>query len=373
MNVRQSMRLLGMAVALAASGAAGAANAARPLVTTSGMTTSKDSAYERFRAAGKEADLTVLPTRMAGTAIPKVGEVVAMLLEKGGMTKVETSTVVFTPPEGRELEKIAKAFAEHIKANPPATEYVLFTEFVISREQGVSEVSGIVVNRQGEIVWQDRQKKGDKDFDRIKPREPMQCCLLVAERLRPVLNLDDPNNSHAATGKIAERWRKDTGVPDKSEMERIEKRGKELKKHAATATMTVHPPHARDGFSIESAANISSLINKMKLTQSVPTDKGPKLEVELNINEQKMLWSMAHEFSQYVKKNPPNSDYVLFADYLMPKNGVVGVHIAICDRNGDLVVVDFQNNHSADFNAIKPVTREDCDRLVTKRLETYCK
>lgn len=42
-------------------------------------------AAERFAAAGKQASLAVLPTRVAGRAMPPVGEAVAMMLERGGM------------------------------------------------------------------------------------------------------------------------------------------------------------------------------------------------------------------------------------------------------------------------------------------------
>jgi hypothetical protein len=38
-----------------------------------------------------------------------------------------------------------------------------------------------------------------------------------------------------------------------------------------------------------------------------------------------------------------------------------------------LVIVDYQNDHHDDFNAIKPKSAEDGDRLVLKRLEGYCK
>jgi len=37
------------------------------------------------------------------------------------------------------------------------------------------------------------------------------------------------------------------------------------------------------------------------------------------------------------------------------------------------VIVDYQNDHHTDFNAIKPKSAEDCNRLVSKRLEGYCK
>jgi len=49
------------------------------------------------------------------------------------------------------------------------------------------------------------------------------------------------------------------------------------------------------------------------------------------------------------------------------------VHFVVCDRRGELVVVDFQNSHHAEFKAIHPKTREDCDRLVIRRMNGLCK
>lgn len=344
------------------------------------MTTSMDPVIaaiekpaDKFRAAGKQASLTVIPARLAGTPMPKVGEVIALMFEKGGMTNLELSDKVFVPADGADMTTMVKAFAEHVKSNSPATEYVLFADILGSREKGISEVRTVIANRQGEIVWQDRQVPGVNAFDRIKPREPMQCCQLIFEQLRPILSLDDLAHAKADSGKIAERWRKDTGVPDSAAMGRIEQRGKSFKKNAATASVTIYPSHAGESYSTPSAANLSNQINAQKLTRSKALDRGPQFEITRDMNEQKTLWSMANQLSEYVKKNPPEDDYVLFADYLMGKDAVGGVHFAICDKQGELVVVDYQNSHSPDFRAINPKSKDDCDKLVVKRLQTYCR
>jgi hypothetical protein len=296
-----------------------------------------------------------------------------MMLERAGMTDLETSGVAFDPPEHADLAQTARAFADFVRADPPSTEYSLFTDFMVSPQTGVTEVRGIVVNKRGEIVWQDRQAKGDADFDRVAPREPLQCCLLIVDRLRPILGLGDPESEAAPQGKIAERMRKSTGAPDKAEVDAIEQRGEAFKQAAAGATLLVYPAHAGEAYSPESATGITAMLNGQKLTKAKASGSGPRLEIARDMNEQKSLWSMAHAFSESVRKNPPNADYVLFADYLMGKDAVGGVHFAICNKQGELVVVDFQNDHWPDFNAIDPKTREDCDKLVVKRLESYCK
>src|SRR5262249_17815706 len=149
-----------------------------------------------------------------------------------------------------------------------------------------------------------------------------------------------PTSAAGQEGKIAQRFRKASGVPDQAEMSAIQERGKAFKKALATASMTVFPVHTGDSYSPESATAISSGLGQKKLAKVTAADKGPRLEIARDMNEQKVLWSMAHAFSEHVKKNPPTSDYVLFADYLLDKNAVAGVHFAICNKQGDLVVVD---------------------------------
>jgi hypothetical protein len=324
----------------------------------------------RFKAAGTGAALTVIPTRLAGTPMPKVGDAIALLLEQRGMTNLETSTTAFAPPEGTDLPATSKAFGEFVRGNQFPTEYVMFTEFMGTREKGITEVRAVVVNRQGDVMWTFKQAKGDAEFDRVKPHEPMQCCVMIVDGLRPVLKLTD-GKRELPPGKIAERWRLATGSPDKTEMERIEQRGKAFKKAAATATLVVYPAHAGSEFSPASATNLASVINEKRLTKAAAADTGPRFEIVRDMNEQRVLWSMANGFSDYVKKNPPNEDYVMFADYVL--GSIVCIHFAICNKKGELVIVDYQNDHHGDFKAINPKSREDCDRLVIKRLQGYCK
>jgi hypothetical protein len=197
--------------------------------------------------------------------------------------------------------------------------------------------------------------------------------VLLVERLRPVLGLDDPNRADAKPGKLAQRWQERTGLPSEAEQAAMKERQQAFKKAAGSATLLIYPALAGEEINQDSAANLVKLINAAKLTKATAADQGPQVTVPGNMNEQKMLWDMARGVREYVQAHKPEADYVLFAHYLMGNSAVGGVHFAICDRQGQLVVVDFQNSHQGDFNAIKPKSREDCDRLVLKRLEGYCK
>ncbi len=330
-----------------------------------------------LKAAGKEAAVTVLPAGLGGSLSKQVGEAIGMLLERGGMNNLELSTAEFRPPQQADLMATGKALGEFVRANPPKTDYVLFADFLGSPEKGVAEVRGVIVNKQGEVVWQDRQTPDDADFKRIKPQEPLQCCVLLAERLRPVLGLDDAARANAPEGKLAKRWQEKTGVPDEAEKAALKERQQAFKKAAANATLLIYPVRAGDEVSQDCATDLAKLINDAKLAKATAGDQGPQLEIKGNMNEQKVLWDMARGVREYLQSHRPDADYVLYADYLMGrdasgKEAVGGVHFAVCDRQGQWVIVDFQNDHWEDFRAINPKSRADCDRLVVKRLEGYC-
>jgi hypothetical protein len=146
-----------------------------------------------------------------------------------------------------------------------------------------------------------------------------------------------------------------------------------FKKAASKATLVVYPVRVGSNSNPESAGHLAKLFNDAGLTKAVAASEGPQLDIKGNMNEQKVLWDMARAFREHVQAHPPEADYAIFADYLMGKDAVGGVHFAVCDRKGQLVIVDYQNDHHADFNAIKPKSAEDSDRLVSKRLKGYSK
>jgi hypothetical protein len=47
------------------------------------------------------------------------------------------------------------------------------------------------------------------------------------------------------------------------------------------------------------------------------------------------------------------------------------VHFVVCEGSGAWVLVDLQNSHHDDFQAIRPRSVADCDQLVVARLTGY--
>lgn len=326
-----------------------------------------------FQAAGREASLSILPVDLAGRPLRQVAEVIGMMLERGGMTHVSLADDDFRPPAGADLDATAKALGDFVKEHPPESGYVLFSEFRVSAKRRFDEVRTIILNAQGDVVWQESLTSADPAFKRVNPKEPMQCCLLVAQRLRPILGLEDPTRGDAPEGRIARRWQEQTGLPDKAERAAIEARAEAFKQAAVTATLGVCPVRAGGAASSEDAARLVSMINEAALAKAVALNDSPRVEQRGSMNEQKVLWGMARSFSESVRAHPPATDYVLYADHLMDKDRVGAVHFVVCDRQGQLVIVDFQNDHHADFKKIDPKSAEDCDRLVLRRLQSYCR
>ncbi len=325
----------------------------------------------QLRAAGKNASMTILPVGLVGNASAQVAEALGMLLERSGMTNLELSEVEFRPPDQADPAQTAASLAEFVRAHPPTTDFVMYAEFLGTPGQGVAEVRSVIVDRQGSIAWHDRQSRGDADFRRIGPRDPMTCCVLLVDRLRPVLGLSDPQRSTGKPGKLSQNWEKKTGVPDTTERDAMNDRQAAFQKSASTATLVVFPVRAGGESRADQAVQLARLLTQAGVTRAVAAAEGPSFDIQGNMNEQRVLWDMARAFRDYVRANPPDADYALFADYIMSSSAVGAVHVALCDRAGEWVIVDYQNNHHADFKAVNPRSAADCDQLVVRRMTQY--
>lgn len=382
-----SRRLIVTIVALTASVACVAAAVAWPGARVRAQQVAPPCANAEALAAWKKegtaAPMTVYPAQLAGRTSPQVGMVVALFLERAGMTHLATSDQAFTPPAGAgdagahaqvDLAAEANAFAAFIKQHPPATQYALLADFRGTPGVGVSEVRGIVANREGQVVWARAYAKGDAAFDRARPREPMECCLLLANELRPVLGLADPARANATEGPIARAMREESGVPSEAEQRAMDARARALANAGTSASLTVMPVRSGGALHADDARVIAARVTGMKLATATAAEKGPTIHVASSINEQKVLWQMARGLAAEVRAHPVDTDYALYAEYMSGTDAagkpfVGAVHLAVVNRAGELVLVDFQNDHSPAFIKARPATREECDALVVQRLQ----
>ena len=338
---------------------------------------------ETLQEKGAAASLTILPAVLWDTDKPKVvgdmgqdiAKVVGLMLEQAGMDNLELSQTAFLLPAEKDFDNAADPLGAFVRENPLKTDYALYAEFLGRAEpQRFEEVRAVIVDKNGEPVWVDRQGLDDRDFKRIKPDCPMECCVLLAKRVRGILGLAETAKRDTGEGKFARMFAESSPAPDEAEWDAMERRQEVMKRAGSTARVDVYPVRlSNDEVSTESAALLATLLGDKKLFETKAVKSPLRVEIKPARNEQKLLWDLARAFQDHVKSNPPEADYTLLTDYIMhPRSGRAwAVHFVVCDRDGEWVIVDFQNDHHDDFQSIDPKTHDGCGRLVARRLEGY--
>ena len=329
---------------------------------------------EAMQVEGTQASVTVFPAVVGDSAQKDVADVLALLLEQAGMTNLERTDVVFRLPQEATFDQAGELFGEFVRKNPIKTEYALYAEIVGTPETGPKEIRGVIVDRTGQSVLVDLQTPADRDFKRAKPDCPMDCCVFLAERVRTQLGIPKSARDDSGEGRIARMLAKNSPGPDKAEWAAMEQRQAVMKKAGRSTKVAVFPVRLSDDeVGEKDAAHLATLLSSKKLCEASAVDSPLRVKIEPARNEQKLLWELARTFQVHVKRNPPEADYAFLADYMMdPRGGRAwAVHFVVCDRQGEWVIVDFQNDHHGDFQSIDPKTFDDCGRLVTKRLEGY--
>jgi hypothetical protein len=369
--VKNTMTGLVLSFAVIVSTAARAADSPEP----SSPATEQAKKIEQMTARGPDASLTVLPVVLGGQPFDRVTEFVALRLEQQGLKTIELGATAFVPGEGTSMEKLPEACANFVRQNPPTTEYVLYAEFNGNRQSGLNDLRAVVADRTGTILWTDHQTASDEAFRKAEAREPLTMAMLLVERLSPQLGLNADTAKAAKPGKYARLMDERSGLPPQAERDALPARLQAMIAASQNATVVVIPVVAPDHSENEVAARIAKSIGDARLFQAAltPTDPVALEHPRSDPNELKMLWDLARELREYVRKNPPAADYVLCADYRFnPHNWEQGyVHFVVCDRQGGWVIVDMQNSHHPDYQSIKPTSTDGCEQLVLKRLQGY--
>lgn len=297
-----------------------------------------------------------------------------LLLEEKGYDKFEVTDADFQfPTDTTARKERAPAFGKFIRELKLKTDYALGIEFTIDIEKSWQEAYSVIVDANGDIAWEDSQGPGDRAFDEDYTGTELGRLELVCSRLMAPIGLDKlPKKELAADKKQALREMRAKEPPTQSEFAAMDERLKTMKKSGASARVLVYPTRVGGDHTDQTCAmHLAELLNEAKLCQATTAKTGPLLEGAGWPNEMQVLWLFARAAREYTQQNPVDSDYVLFADYWFAPDGRVwAVHFVLCDRAGDWVIVDLQNNHQEDFQRIDPKTLADCDRLVCERLKT---
>jgi hypothetical protein len=295
------------------------------------------------------------------------------LLAEQGYDKSEVTDVSFRFAEGLDGRRDrAATFGAFIREHGIATDYALCVDAICHLEESWEEVYAVIVNANGQVVWQDTQRRGDPAFDKHMTGGPEKVCALVCEILTPVIGLDrlSPKELSPEKAQALKRMRAEE-PPDREELDAMEKRLAAMKKAGAPATVTVYPTRVQgERTDADSAARVAEALSEAKLCTATAVTEGPLLEGAGWPSEPKVLWLYANAAKDYLREHPANSDYVLFADYWMAPSGEVwAVHFVILDRTGEWVLVDLQNNHHPDFQRLAHTTVEECNQLVVARMK----
>lgn len=332
----------------------------------------QDAARKAFVEAGPKTPMAVFPVRLAGKPARNVGDALGLVLEKSGMTSVEPSQESFDPPADTAWEDVPARLREHVAQNPIRTRYALYAEFVGTPQNGVESVRWLVVDSAGQPALSDCLNRGDPELKRLLGAhpEPMTCCTTVAERLFTLTGWSKGAGPEKGQGVFERLWAEKSGTPDDAEFKAMKARLASLRRELKGARILVLPTRIADRDDAASAARLATALKGRLGCPVSATGDAVRLAVKGSSNEQKVLWDFARALREHLRGAAPDADYVLMGDVLadLEQKRVGAVHFVLCDRRGDWVAVDFQNNHHEDFERISPATLEDCEKLIVERL-----
>ena len=324
-----------------------------------------------------DSSITVFPMRLLDKPAKDVGDVLGLALEKEqGMTDIRPATTTYDRPVEASFEDTAAGFGEFVRQNPIETDYALYAEVDGTRNPPkVLEIRSVLVARDGTVVWTDRQTPDDPDFKRLHVNEPMLCCMLVAERLQTKVDRFASYAKLEGEGRMMRLWREKSGTPDDQALADLNLQQQAFAKNHTSAKMLVYPVQLYQEIDKTAGQRLVDLLNESGFAHAELADTEARFEIAPSSNEQKRLWDFARAFRAYVQEQKPDADYVLMAEYTIRPGDqqVWTVHTFVCDRDGRWVVVDFQNNHQQDFQRVNPQSRDDCGKLVLRRLESYAR
>lgn len=338
-----------------------------------GISPEQQKRMELMRSRGPEASLAILPVRVS---LPpefrdRVGLIVGLLLEQVGLRNIQLRKGDFDPGNTSSMEGMAASLGEFVRKNPITTEYALYAEYHGDSQRTIDEFRAIVVDRTGEVVWIDRLTPQDEAFRNVGDPDAMGFSGLLVERLGAQLKLNKETAKAAKPGKMAAVGVETFGMPPENERTPLSERQKEMKEAKSKASLIVLPVRMGGTTMDEaSAANLAKMINAAGLYKAVASKQPVLLK---GSNAWDALGGMTFTFRDYVRKNPVDADYVLYADYVFdPQDWERGfVHFTVCDRKGEWVIADMQSSRHPDYQSIKPTSSEGCDKLLIKRLGGY--
>lgn len=333
--------------------------------------------HAQMKSKGSDASLTVLSIPLAGQPNERITELVGLMLEQHGLKHIELGAKAFQTTPGIDLQQLSAGVGEFVRQNPIRTDYAVYSEFNGSLEKRQLEsIRAVVVDKQGDVVWSYEMSSQDEALRQFQTHpDLMLVTTSLAQQLGLQLGLNEQTTRDAKPGNMARLMAQRSGLPPQEELKALPAREAKLREERQTLTMLVIPPRVNEqASSVDRAAALAKKINEADLCKAVSATEAVQFKAaQGDPNEMKVLWDLAREFREYVRKNTPQEDYALCADYVFTANHWKQgyVHVVVCDRQGEWVLVDLQNSHQSDYQGIRPTSKQDCDRLLVERLEKH--
>ncbi len=141
--------------------------------------------------------------------------------------------------------------------------------------------------------------------------------------------------------------------------------------------MIVCPVHLLDRQSSMYDGSISKKIvdymNERNYANASQTELCPPPNINWQGDQAVMVDNSIDLFKTFIIMNKvPAKTFVFYAEFLRggKDNRVVGVHYYLLDSKGEIAMRGILNSHSKEFIEVKPVTNEDCLRVLMDSFET---
>ena len=326
---------------------------------------------ELMRSKGVDASLTILPAGLMGRPEVRVSEVIGVLLEQQGLKNIELWNTAYIPSNKTQPKVLADSVGKFVKTQQITTDYVMYAEMNGDpQKRQIGELRGLVVDKTGAVVFTDFLGSQDEVFKQVEDPDPMGYSMLLVQRLSPQFGLNEETARNAKPGKMMAILNERSGLPPENERAALPERQKTLKANLPKSSLMIFPVRTLSGSNSNAAADVVKMMNDAGMCRAMLAKDTLLLKTpQKDPNEMKLLWDLARDFRAYVKKNPQDADYTLYADYAMPGY----VHFVVCDRKGDWVIADLQNSMHPDFRKFDINTIEGCNKLLVVRMQHYLK
>jgi hypothetical protein len=329
---------------------------------------------------GEDLSITILPVVLAGKPMSEVGTAVGLFLDRGGLKHIEVSDAKYVPDPGTSLASVAAGLKGTLSEVAIETDLVLWAAFdgqvpSPGTPPRVDAVRAVLTDSKGAPLWMDEQTPEDAAFQKIKPTNPMLCCVLLSKRLQGPLGIADPMSPTAEPGPFAKRYQEQIGAATDEEREAIDQRQAEFLERDGKATILVLPIKVGNAYDAAAAKKLADLLKDGGLGKARASSQTVEAKIPGGPNQQRRMWLVARFLQGHVREHAPKEDYVLFVECFLDLEDaeLQGMQMAMVSKAGDVVLVDLANDHQSDVSSLTARSVDDVLDLMVSRLSSELK